>query len=125
MKKTVSFQKEKIEGLDVKYEGKKAWFHCSCCSYKNDRQYHAEMHFLRIHVNGGNSCESKRKYKTKVPSVAEYFRQTLHNKPKTVVNDKIVHKKGNMTELVFGDFDIVTTIRDGVGEGEVNLFNFM
>ena len=80
---------------------------------------------LRIHVNGGNSCERKRKYKTTVPSVAEYFQQTLRKKPPTVVKEKIVHKMGIMTEMVFGDFNIVTTIVDGVGDKEVNLFDFM
>ena len=116
-------------GLDVKYEGKKAWFYCSRCSYKNDRRYHAKMHFLRIHVNGGNSCESKQKYKKRVPSVVEFFRQTLRKKtPEKIVKktpEKIVKKTGFVTEMVFGDFDIVTTRVDEAADKEVNLFDFM
>ena len=108
-------------GLDVKYEGKKAWFYCSRCSYKNDRRYHAKMHFLRIHVNGGNSCESKQKYKKRVPSVVEFFRQTLRKK----TPEKIVKKTGFVTKMVFGDFDIVTTRVDEAADKEVNLFDFM
>jgi len=125
MKSKVLSKMEELVGVDVKYEGKKAWFYCSRCSYKNDRQYHAKMHFLRIHVNGGNSCESKRKYKTIVPSVADFFRQTLHKKTPAAVKKKIIHNTGIKTEMVFGDFDIVTTITDGVGDAEVNLFDFM
>ena len=125
MKSTVLSKKEEYTGVDVKYEGKKAWFYCSRCSYKNDRRYHAKMHFLRIHVNGGNSCMSKRKYKTVVPSVAEFFRKTLRKKTPPVVKENKVHKMGIKTKMVFGDFDIVRTITEGVGDAEVNLFDFM
>jgi len=36
-----------------------------------------------------------------------------------------VHKMGIKTKMVFGDFDIVRTITEGVGDAEVNLFDFM
>jgi len=91
----------KMEGLDIKYEGNKCWFHCLRCSYRNDKQYHAKMRFLRIHVNGGNSCERKRKYLSKLPSVAEYFRKWLKKAPTTVVMNKMEHKVRIMTEIVF------------------------
>jgi len=137
MQSTALSKKDKMVGLDVKYEGKKAWFYCSRCSYKNDRRYHAKMHFLRIHVNGGNSCESKQKYKKRVPSVVEFFRQTLRKKtpekivektPEKIVEktpEKIVKKTGFVTKMVFGDFDIVTTRVDEAADKEVNLFDFM
>jgi len=68
---------------------------------------------------------SKRKYKTVVPSVAEFFRKTLRKKTPPVVKENKVHKMGIKTKMVFGDFDIVRTITEGVGDAEVNLFDFM
>eukprot|EP00802_Teleaulax_amphioxeia_P006734 Tamp_06739.p1 GENE.Tamp_06739~~Tamp_06739.p1 ORF type:complete len:776 (-),score=131.94 Tamp_06739:318-2567(-) len=48
--------------LLTRLDGKKRWFHCSKCEYRNDRLYHTKMHYERIHVNQGRSMPRKRKY---------------------------------------------------------------
>ncbi|EKX41820.1 hypothetical protein GUITHDRAFT_164310 [Guillardia theta CCMP2712] len=50
------------EGLLTCVEGKKRWYQCIDCSYRNDRLYHSKRHYERIHVKHGKSAPSKRKY---------------------------------------------------------------
>ncbi len=49
-------------GLKTYYDGSKRWYHCSLCSYFNDRLYHSKMHYERIHVKKGRSIPRKQKY---------------------------------------------------------------
>jgi len=70
---------EKIEGLQIKSVDNKLWFFCIHCDYNNDRKYHAKMHVLRIHVNGGHALKNKRKYPEKSASMSDFFRQSIHN----------------------------------------------
>lgn len=37
-------------------------FYCTQCNYKNNRKYHARMHFIRIHINNGIPIFKKRKF---------------------------------------------------------------
>ena len=37
-------------------------FYCTQCNYKNNRKYHARMHFIRIHINNGSPIFKKRKF---------------------------------------------------------------
>ena len=84
------------------------------------------MHFMRIHVNGGNLCERNRKYQSKQPSVVEFFKEILRKKPtKNEQPKKIEQKIGTRTKMVFGDFNIVTTISDGAYNEDVGFFDFM
>jgi len=118
-------QCDEMRGSYVETVEKKRWFHCSCCTYKIDRQHHARMHFIRIHINGGKSCERKRKYQDKVLGVAEYFKQNLYKKPKVVVKHKPMVKVGIQTEMLFGTFTVITTKVDGVCVEDVDFFDFM
>ena len=55
------------EDLRVESDGKKWWYGCTKCLYRSDRKYHAKMHFMRCHVNGGRGCNGRRKYKCPPP----------------------------------------------------------
>ena len=56
------WQPSHIEGLDAHHDGQKWWYRCSKCAYFNDRTYHAQMHYARIHINGGREMLAKRKF---------------------------------------------------------------
>jgi len=59
------------EDLRVESDGKKWWYGCTKCLYRSDRKYHAKMHFMRCHVNGGRGCNGRRKYKCPSPPAEE------------------------------------------------------
>ncbi|KAJ1482167.1 hypothetical protein T484DRAFT_2678907 [Baffinella frigidus] len=52
------------------HDGAKRWYHCRECDYFNDRLYHCQMHYERIHVKEGKAIARKRKYpSTDLPDV--------------------------------------------------------
>jgi len=62
------------------------YFCCSLCGYFNNRKYHAQMHFKRIHVRCGRLMMRKRKF-------VSVFPDALSSPDPTVVQN--VHKIGD------------------------------
>eukprot|EP00282_Hemiselmis_andersenii_P014835 CAMPEP_0114111382 /NCGR_PEP_ID=MMETSP0043_2-20121206/1825_1 /TAXON_ID=464988 /ORGANISM="Hemiselmis andersenii, Strain CCMP644" /LENGTH=163 /DNA_ID=CAMNT_0001203413 /DNA_START=21 /DNA_END=509 /DNA_ORIENTATION=+ len=49
MAAALSWEQSEHEGLLTALQGgRKRWFHCTKCSYFNDRLYHSKMHYERI-----------------------------------------------------------------------------
>jgi len=93
------------EDIRVESDGKTWWYNCTKCSYRNDRKYHAKMHFLRCHVNGARGCRGRRKYQD---AAAPVQKKMQHTTPPAslccvrVAGMKYTHTKRMVRESVRG-----------------------
>lgn len=84
----------------VEADGKKWWYLCSKCDYKNDRLYHSKMHFIRVHVKGGRGNPGRRKFSSQENArTYKTSLKTYNSVLSTVPNIAPVHTPTAITQM--------------------------